>query len=1044
MNPWKRFVEWWKSLPRLEDQPVPEEDPIISRSLSWPIAISSLLLTVTLLWAFYNEGWGLRPWVRYQNRFVELYRKHLQRIGPLRAEEERALHESEGYQKLQEQLKNAEAEIRNQLAAINAEEQMVRRQLDALTPVFTTERSRIQAVIYEIETASEEDRERLRKELEELRRGPFEVDLPVSASAAIKIEEKQFSFEEMEELFNELKAEQGRLQNRRIVLLRRPTEIRREMEAYLKARLDGLTTAQVHGLMAKMDQFRVEIKQIHNPEMNLVDRCESCHLGAREPVLVTTRDMEGMKVFTSHPKVELLTLHDPEVFGCSPCHNGNGAATVSTSKAHGNYKHWLWPLYKRENFEAGCLQCHEADRNLRMAPVLNAGKELFYNRGCWGCHAREGFDSETRELRDARKMVEDLAASRQNTEIVIERTVARADRAATNEEADRLYAQAESMTLSMAHMDTLSQRYRSRIDELLMEVKTQGPNLKEIRAKLRKEWIPVWVSNPHAFRPTTKMPRFRLQQDEIEAMTAFLWQNGINAPVPAQPPGNPSNGKQLFETRGCMACHAMGEGRDAVGGTFAANLSRVGEKVNYDYLVRWIHNPRERLYPYCPVHRRDITPQDYASKGLPFEFSLENNRCPLGDHSLQVQNRTVMPNLRLSWEEARDVASFLMTQRKADAFYPPAPFVDQQLLEKGRFLTRHYGCHGCHEIAGLEESDKNATDLTKEGSKPIERLDFALLTHEARKEDWYNHKGFFEHKLADPAVYDQGKIKQPLERLRMPNFNFNREQIDQLTTYLLGSVDSVIPEKFHYRPTGPPRDIQEGWWVVMKYNCDACHQFEPGQRTVLQDLPRYQDPDWRDQLPPSLIGEGARVNPEWLARFLKNPALSSTDLNRNGVRNYLQARMPTFNLSDGEVQKLVRFFEALSEQRSPYLPPPIPALDDGELALARQLFTHPAAPCLVCHATGDPERDKNSTAPNFLLVRERLKPDWTERWIVHPEIIRPGTAMPSGLFRWDGTRYVFALAELESFKGYTGDHAHLVVRYMFQLTPEEQRRLKAH
>ncbi|MDA2931372.1 cytochrome c, partial [Acidobacteria bacterium AH-259-O06] len=570
------------------------------------------------------------------------------------------------------------------------------------------------------------------------------------------------------------------------------------------------------------------------------------------------------------------------------------------------------------------------------------------------------------------------------------------------------------------------------------------------------EWIPVWIQNPHAFRPTTKMPRFwgyadsrkteldrRLEEDQVRAIAAFIWQSGIEAELPKQPPGNPTRGKTLFETRGCNACHSIGEGDEAVGGTFAANLSRVGEKANYDYLVRWIHNPRERTLPYCPTHNTDITEEDYASQGLPFQFDLENNECPLGDHLLQVQQPTVMPSLRLTWEEAGDISSYLMTQTHQDAQYPPAAYLDDpQLFGQGRFLVRHFGCAGCHSISGLEQEGKIGTDLTKEGSKPIERLDFALFTPEAKREGWYNHKGFFQHKLENPAVFDQGKIKEPLERLRMPDFDLNSEEITQLTTFLLGSVDSKVLEKFFYRPADQRSDIQDGWWVVMKYNCVACHQFTPPQTTVLEELPQYQSPEGREQLPPSLVGQGARVDPNWLARFLKNPALSERTVNRNGVRPYLQARMPTFSLSDGEVQKLVRFFNALSKQPLPYTPPRLDRLSPQELTMARDLFTHRAAPCLRCHATGDPVTDRTATAPNFLLVPERLKSDWTERWIVHPEIIRPGTNMPSGLFRRDGERWVFALADVPSLRRYQKDHAELMVRYMFQYSPGEQRRLK--
>ena len=58
------------------------------------------------------------------------------------------------------------------------------------------------------------------------------------------------------------------------------------------------------------------------------------------------------------------------------------------------------------------------------------------------------------------------------------------------------------------------------------------------------------------------------------------------------------------------------------GGDFAANLTRVGEKVNYDYLFRWIKNPRARTRPYCPYEKKDIGPEDYAKHNLPYRLRL--------------------------------------------------------------------------------------------------------------------------------------------------------------------------------------------------------------------------------------------------------------------------------------------------------------------------------------------------------------------------------------------------------------------------------------
>jgi hypothetical protein len=199
----------------------------------------------------------------------------------------------------------------------------------------------------------------------------------------------------------------------------------------------------------------------------------------------------------------------------------------------------------------------------------------------------------------------------------------------------------------------------------------------------------------------------------------------------------------------------------------------------------------------------------------------------------------------------------------------------------------------------------------------------------------------------------------------------------------------------------------------------------------------------QEQLPPKLLTEGARVDPEWLRRFLSNPALNSSDTNRNGVRPYLKVRMPTFSFSENELRRLVRFFEALSQQPLPYIPEQVPTLTAKENDMARSLFSSTAAPCLKCHATGEANHDKNATAPNFLLAKQRLKPDWAERWIIDPQAISPGTSMPSGLFRRENEHWVFSGPTPPSFQGYDQDHSKLLIDYIMQLTPEEQHRVSA-
>ncbi|MFQ5507464.1 MAG: c-type cytochrome, partial [Planctomycetota bacterium] len=373
--------------------------------------------------------------------------------------------------------------------------------------------------------------------------------------------------------------------------------------------------------------------------------------------------------------------------------------------------------------------------------------------------------------------------------------------------------------------------------DLFDQRKSPGPNLKEIRAKLRPEWIAGWIKNPRLFRPGTKMPVFRLDDEQVKAIAAFIWQRALDPEklgLPFerhQPRGDPTKGRELFKSRGCMGCHSL----DGRGGDFAADLSRVGEKINYDYLVRWIHDPGQRLAPYSPDAGRDLLPADFEKAGRSFTWSSEDAECPVSGGELVTHNMTVMPSLRLTWDEARDIGSYLMT-RNTDASYPPAEFLeDKTLAARGEHLVKHFGCAACHEIAGLENEGGIGTELTKWGSKPIDRIDFGLLTHDIKAEGKYDHKHFAMAKLKRPEIWDDGKEKRPLDKLRMPNFGLSDEERNALTTFLIGSVDSRYPERFYYNPQGLPsvparRPAQDPGSAAVQRGERGLRSAEPGGR----------------------------------------------------------------------------------------------------------------------------------------------------------------------------------------------------------------------
>jgi len=1049
------------------EKPVPENDPLVNKSLALYYVIAMAILVGTLFWALWDEDFGQRPWKAFQHEWKERYSVFLKAARSSSTQSEKDVESDRDYQKLKQNYDQANQQALPRAKEINDQLRVLSAKILSVQNVFTDRRAYVNALTYDIETTtSTSSKQSKLKDLEKYEQQTAVVEYPDGSRAS-------YTYPQLEETYNDLKAERTKLSAELGETIKPVSDQKAKLDEYVSEHMVNLTPAQIRGLQDKTEAWDPKIMQINVAEANIVDRCESCHMGIREPVKLIPASMvpKGQKpddyarAFTSHPDPELLQIHDPEKFGCSPCHQGNGRATTSVEKAHGNYEHWLWPLFPKANVEAGCQTCHAADMMLVSGDVgwiLSDGRDLFRQRGCVGCHRYEGFDKEPEDLNSVAQQIKQMEGEKKENVKQAAYLMKQADSAESNQEANRLNDQAVALRVSNSKLDLRIAQLDRTTKSLLQDVKKVGPNLKDVRLKLNKNWIPVWLKKPTDFRPSTRMPNFRLNDDQIRAISAYLWQSGLSDSATKQPPGDAPHGQELFELRGCLACHSIGEGEQMRGGTFAANLTRVGEKANYDYLVRWVHNARQRTRPYCLYEKKDIGPEDYAKKGLPFVFDLEHSKCPNDGHELQVQNMTVMPSLRLSDQDARDIASFLMTLKKQEpSSYPDAAFVDDPKLKgEGKRWIRHFGCSGCHEISGFEDEGRIGTELTFEGSKPIERLDFALLTEVAERgegepitdaEDrarlpegpaegpWYSHLGFFEHKLAEPNIWDKGKIKSETEKLRMPNPHLTQEQIRALTTLLAGSEDSALPAWYQYRPLDYRRDIQEGWWVVKKYNCMGCHQFIPGQQTALMTMKRYQDA--QEQLPPKLLTEGARVDPQWLLRFLSNPPLSDSDTNRNGVRSYIQLRMPTFSFSENELGKLVRFFQALSHQPFPYIPEQVPTLTAKESDMARSLFSSTAAPCLKCHATGDPAHDKNATAPNFLLARGRLKPDWVERWIIDPQAISPGTAMPSGLFKRQEDHWVFAGPTPPSFKGYDKDQTRLLVNYILQLTPEEQRRV---
>jgi cbb3-type cytochrome oxidase cytochrome c subunit len=163
-------------------------------------------------------------------------------------------------------------------------------------------------------------------------------------------------------------------------------------------------------------------------------------------------------------------------------------------------------------------------------------------------------------------------------------------------------------------------------------------------------------------------------------------------------------------------------------------------------------------------------------------------------------------------------------------------------------------------------------------------------------------------------------------------------------------------------------------------------------------------------LPPPLLGEGAKVRPEWLHDYLLAPYT---------IRPASFMRMPKYNLSAAEAGALADYFAAQDRMAYPYQtidrrdraylqqaeqayreqrkarPGPERAADPDRLAAAVRIVTDKNY-CVTCHMVGDydPRTSDRAKGPNLADVYKRFRPDYVRRWVAEPVSVLPYTGMP--------------------------------------------------
>jgi len=475
--------------------------------------------------------------------------------------------------------------------------------------------------------------------------------------------------------------------------------------------------------------YSPNMDQVWLPAMNVTDRCTTCHQGITQPTLADTNVPQP---FRAHPPIP----HNVRDWGCTVCHRGQGLATEVT-EAHETTLAWEQPILPAHFLQASCGTCHQSD--IKESPQLAHGRELLSRLNCHGCH----------KLNNVEKPM-------------------------------------------------------------------LGPDLSSVGYKVTREWIYKWLKEPRTLldkdgnvtvngvenEDESRMPKFHLTEDELKALSGFLSVQKarplesykINPAVVAtwgKKPDLLSQGEVRFRQMMCTTCHPLAVTRAGetklIGGNIGPELTKVGSKINEQWLVAWLRNPKSYL--------------EHA----------EMPRYGWSDEDLYKVSQYVMNKL---------TDSDLLTN------VPQLAAATDDEVKAGKRLFAEKGCASCHTLKGIAAQKDFGPDLTALGAKNASELEFG--------------KAKIEHNLLS---YLQAKLQDPLAvnpAARMPQYAWNRVDLDAVTTALLSQTGPaptsalqhlVVPRKdASFQPVGTFAEVYE------RYKCYACHRFNGYGGTLAPDL----------------------------------------------------------------------------------------------------------------------------------------------------------------------------------------------------------------
>lgn len=990
--------------------------------LNWWFLFSSLLFLicfVLMVWVDYSGGeirWlglkGDRQWKNYQREFYELERKRL--AADARAAEIRA--QEQGLDRLRAQEKELNEKLAAQhdrIRAKQAELARLRVEADRITRDFTMEKATRDEVRSFFEAALvrhnlNEDHPEVRtwrRRVQNQNRLVDELDLEKQAADA-KVAEAERELQQLVGERDELERQINRLLGSKMLLTRR-------LEQLTNPLVQTVVNAPILEFAAPTYRVEQIIAYDHHVDVNFttvprVDRCITCHIAIDKkdlsPEEKAWREKHGIEhiewsklpqPLRNHPRMDLYVAdtspHPASKFGCTVCHWGwdrethfaraghtpdyenprphlydpklkrwipaeeasgeahaRGVQPVVMTQRDAWIKNYDWyfehfnlqPMRQQKYIEASCLKCHTEQTNLMGAEKLDHGRRLVEQLGCWACHKMKQLESYSLHRVAPGESLDEIARS---YDVNLEDL-----RRVNNLPADAPVKVGTELQIP------------------LRILRKPGPSLYNIASKTNPDWTKKWLADPFAFRTNTYMPKFwgldnnrhtPLRNDvEMHAITTYLFTVSRRPDYPPPPvAGDVNRGKQLVQEVGCLACHV------------------IDEKLT-DLKVP------DELRPYMDDHEyRRARSQGPQLAGTGSKTTLNWLYAWLKDPK-KYHPETKMPNLRLSDQEAADIATYLMTLRNPATDNRAVPSIDPHELDR---VTLEY----LQVLMPRREAEQKINDLDDLIEPFLADLDL---------QPYYN----------DPTrlAREEVRLAELQKQYEETYDDAIQRQIEQLTAQLERVKDKIAQAKQKVAALSPTdkKNVFLGQKLIARYGCYSCHNIHgfENAKPIGVELSEWGSKTV-DKLDFGLLNiERDRVS--WLKQKLKAPR--SYDIGRLEITRSPQEylRMPLFNLTEEQIEQVITVVTGMTAEKLTANQPR--RLSPAEHMIERGRWLVKELNCTGCHqiegrgwairATGIPpgmEPPMVSGLPGQLRQGQRTNPDWLFRFLKYPETgeVRP-------------------------------------------------------